>query len=132
MNKSKLRGISAIVGTIVGAGTLGIPYVVSQVGFSIGLIYLLIIGLISTLVMLYVTELVLRTKKTKQMPGLAEKYLGKWGKRVMMLSQVLGIYGALIAYLTGIGSSFSGLIGGNSIIYSTIFYMLHMKPVCFW
>jgi len=130
MERSKLKGIAAVVGTVIGAGTLGIPYVISKTGFAIGFTYLVVICLMSLLVMLYVVELVLRTKKIKQMPGLAEKYLGKWGKRVMMVSQLVGIYGALIAYLTGIGASASELLGGNSMIYSTFFFLISI-PIIF-
>ncbi|RLG17648.1 hypothetical protein DRN62_00405, partial [Nanoarchaeota archaeon] len=129
MRKEELRGIAAIVGTVVGAGTLGIPYVFAQSGFLTGLLTLIIVGFMSTLVMLYTAEIVLRTREIRQMPGLAGKYLGKRGKHFMLALQVIGIYGALMAYLAGIGVSFRDILGGDSLLYSTIFLIFAFPVV---
>lgn len=129
MRKEELRGIAAIVGTVVGAGTLGIPYVFAQSGFLTGLLTLIIVGFMSTLVMLYTAEIVLRTREIRQMPGLAAKYLGKRGKHFMLALQVIGIYGALMAYLAGIGVSFRDILGGDSLLYSTLFLIFAFPVV---
>jgi amino acid permease len=124
IDKDFLNGVAAIVGTVFGAGILALPYVFAKSGFLIGLINLILIGAISTLIILYMCEVCLRTKETLQIVGLAEKYLGKRMKSIMLLFTVIGIYGALIAYLIGVGSSVSALINGNKLIYSTIFFII--------
>ncbi len=94
---------TTLIGTIIGAGVLGIPYVIAKSGFLYGSILILIIGLAFLFLNLFTGEIVLRTKKQYQLTGYMEKYLGKWGKRLMTFSMIFGIYGALTAFLIGEG-----------------------------
>lgn len=105
---------SVLIGTIIGAGVLGIPYVVMQSGFTIGLIHLVLLAIILCTTMLYLGEIVLRTKTEHQLPGYAEKYLGKTGKNLMFASVAFGIYAAIIAYLIGEGESLSFIFTGST------------------
>ena len=105
---------SAIVGTIIGAGFLGIPYVVMKSGFTFGLFYLIFLAIILCITMLYLGEVVLRTNTNHQLSGYAEKYLGKKGKILMFLSLIFGIYAAILAYLIAEGKSLSFLFYGNT------------------
>ena len=74
------------------------------------------------LVNLMAGEIVLRTKKQHQLTGYAEKYLGKWGKRLMMFSMAFSIYGALTAYLIGEGEVLKAIFRwGDPLWYSIIF-----------
>ena len=59
---------------------------------------------------LFLAETALRTKGKHQLSGYMERYLGKWGKRAMTFSMMVGIYGALIAYLIGEGESLRALM----------------------
>ena len=83
---SKFPAVAVLMGTIIGAGILGIPYAIMQSGFLIGLIHLIVIGAIVLLITLYLGEISLRTAKNHQLTGYAEKYLGKKGKLIMTLS----------------------------------------------
>ncbi len=122
MNKTKkfLSTAFTLTGAIIGAGILGLPYVFAKSGFFMGLFWLVFLGIIVILVNLYVGEITLRTKDTHQLPGYAEKYLGLWGKRIMFLAVIFGIYTALLAYLIGEGQSLSKLFTGG-IEYSLLF-----------
>lgn len=128
INKQALSGISILVGTAIGAGIFGIPYVTSQVGFVPGIFYIFILGFIILLVTVLYAEVTLRTKEKHQLPGYANIYLGKWGKRVALLALVISIYGALVAYTMEIGVFLDALLadsmGGSSRIYSLIFFGL--------
>ena len=115
--------VATLIGTIIGAGVLGIPYVIAQSGFLIGAIDILLIGLAILILNLYLGEIILRTKGTHQLTGYMEIYLGKWGKRFMAFSMIFGIYGALLAYLIGEGEALKSLFGGNALIYSLIFFI---------
>ncbi len=108
------------MGTCIGAGVLGIPYIAAQAGFFITLIYIIGIGLITYLINLYLGEVSLRTKENHQIIGYAEKYIGKKGKRLMEFATIFGIYSAIIAYMIGVGESISFLISGTTQ-YATIF-----------
>ena len=118
------EAVSTIVGTIVGAGILGIPYVVAQAGFFTGLLMMLVLGLSLMVVNLFIGEIILRTKGKFQLPGYAEKYLGVWGKRFMTLSMGAGIYGALIAYIIGVGVVLQALFSGSNFFYSLLFFIV--------
>lgn len=109
-----IRATAILIGTIIGAGIFGIPYVVMKAGFSIGLMHILIIAIMMIVTMLYLGEIALRTKQNLHMTGYAEKYLGKKGKIIMLLSLVSGIYAAILAYMIGVGESVSYFISGGS------------------
>ena len=57
-----LIAITTLVGTIVGAGMLGIPYVVAKAGFLYGSLIIILIGLAFLFLNLFTGEVVLRTK----------------------------------------------------------------------
>src|SRR3989338_11574065 len=124
MKKEGLEAVCIIIGTVIGAGVLGIPYVIAKAGFLIGLIQLVIIGLLVLFMNLFLGEVVLRTNGNHQLTGYVEIYLGKTFKFLMFLSMVLGIYCALIAYLIGEGASLSAIFSGNPLIYSIIFFII--------
>jgi tyrosine-specific transport protein len=112
-NWKLFSGVATITGMIIGAGYLGMPYVIAKSGLLIGLLLTLVIGFSLIIMKLYLGEILLRTKETHQLPGLAKIYLGKTGGRIMFLSLLLGIYLCTIAYLLGEGESLSFIFFGN-------------------
>src|SRR3989344_2068768 len=108
-NKHIISGIATLTGTIIGAGVLGMPYVIAKAGFLTGTLALLALGIMAIFMYLYLGEIVLRTKGNHQLTGYAEIYLGKWGKKLMFLAMAVGIYGALAAYLIGSSGTLSRL-----------------------
>ncbi len=124
MKKEALVASSILIGTVVGAGILGIPYVIARAGFLTGLISILFVGVAILIMNLYLGEVTLRTKGLHQLTGYAEKYLGKWGKGFMTFSMVVGIYGALIAYFIGEGIALNAIFGLNPLIASIGFYII--------
>lgn len=120
-----LLATATLVGTIVGAGILAIPYVVAQSGFLLGFIITAVLGFAFLLLNLMTGEIVLRTQKQHQLTGYAEKYLGTWGKRLMMFTMVFGTYGALTAYLIGEGESLRAIFRwGEPLWYSLLFFII--------
>lgn len=120
-----LIAIFALIGTIIGSGFLGIPYVIMKSGFSLGMLNIIIIAAIVGITMLYLGEIALRTKHVHQLPGYAEKYLGKRAKKVMFLAASVGIYTALLAYLIAEGESISYLF------FNTTEYSIYVS-FAFW
>ncbi len=115
---------ATLMGTVIGAGVLAIPSVIAQSGFLVGAIDIIVIGLAMLLLNLSLGEIVLRTNGHHQLTGYMEKYLGPWGKRLMMFSMIFGIYGALIAYIIGEGETLRTLFGGNPLWYSLLFFVV--------
>ena len=58
------EAIATLVGTTIGAGIMGIPYVVSKSGIVAGIIDIVLLGAVILMINLYVGEIALRTKKT--------------------------------------------------------------------
>tara|TARA_Y100000034_G_scaffold15511_1_gene16388 strand:+ start:1831 stop:2946 length:1116 start_codon:yes stop_codon:yes gene_type:complete len=107
------QAVATLVGTIIGAGILGIPFVIMKSGFTFGLINIVLIGIVMLITMLYLGEIALRTKENLHLSGYAEKYLGKKGKLLMFIAVAFGVYSAVLAYLIGEGQSLSQLIFNN-------------------
>jgi amino acid permease len=126
--KSKLfPAVATLTGTIIGAGFLGIPYVVWKSGFLAGLFYIIVIGLIMLFVRLLLGEVILRTKGNHQLVGYAQKYLGKKGKYLILFSMIFGIYSALLAYVIGEGKSLSFLFFGDdsfTLFFGILFWII--------
>ncbi len=100
-----------IVGANIGSGILGLAYSSRKAGWPILLLWLIIAGVFTTFSMLYVAESALRTKKPLQLPGLAEKYVGKLGAVLVFISVVANSMGCMIAYTSGSGNILCTLLG---------------------
>lgn len=116
-----LEGIAMIVGTNIGAGVLAIPYASRNSGFLPLFLWLIVIGIITTITMLYVAESSLRTRSHFQLSGLARKYVGKVGSWLIFISIFANTTGALIAYMAGSGRLINQLFGIPNQFGSLIF-----------
>lgn len=94
-----LKAIAIFVGTIIGAGIFGLPYVIGKSGIFPGFFYFLILGGVVLLIHLLLGEATLRTQEPCRLPGLAHKYLGPSGRILVMISVISGLLAALLAYL---------------------------------
>jgi len=126
--KHLLGAISTLVGFTIGAGILGIPFVVAKAGFLTGILNILVIGIFILMLNLYLGEITLRTKGLHQLSGYARIYLGKIGNYLMVLSFAIFTYGALIAYIIKTGEFLNALLspifGGTNLIYSLLFFII--------
>ena len=125
------EAVATLVGCIIGAGIFGIPYVVAKAGILAGIINIVVLGTVILFINLYVGEIALRTKKTHQLVGYVEKYLGQTGKIIMTLSAVFSMVGALIAYIIGEGEVISAIFGFNPFTVSLIFFAIASLVVFF-
>ena len=105
------EAVAIIVGANVGSGILGLAYSSRLAGWPILVLWLAVAGLFTTFSMLYVAESALRTKKPLQLPGLAEKYVGKVGSVLIFISVCANSIGCLVAYTTGSGNILCTLLG---------------------
>ncbi len=127
-SKNFLLALSVLIGTIIGAGIFGIPYVIERSGIISGLFYFIVLGGAVLLIHLFFGETILRTKEKCRLPGLAQRYLGNWGKKLVMLSVAVGITGALLAYLI-LGGEFlrillSSFLNLSQAQFTLIFWVL--------
>lgn len=108
-DKSFPFALAVLIGTTIGAGIFGIPYVVAKSGVIPGLFYFLILGGAVLLLHLFFGEIVLRTKEKYRLVGYSQKYLGNWAKILITVVMVLGMTGTLLAYII-IGGDFLNII----------------------
>ncbi|ASJ07250.1 aromatic amino acid transport family protein [Thermococcus pacificus] len=120
---SKSEALAILIGTQIGAGVLGLPYAASKVGLIPALGVL--IGVM--LLMLGTAFIVLRFSAEMggaQMSTIASRTLGKAGGWLMYLSITLMSFGALLAYMAGMGQVFASLFGVSETIGGAIFWVL--------
>src|SRR5699024_8126297 len=118
-----LEGISLIVGTNIGAGVLSLAFGTKNAGWPVLLFWVIVTGSLTTIMMLYVAETTLRTKKNLQLSGLTEKYVCKAGAWVMFISVAINALGAMTAYASGSGEVISKVFNIPSFIGSLIFFI---------
>ncbi|WMJ83676.1 aromatic amino acid transport family protein [Oscillospiraceae bacterium LTW-04] len=110
-----------VVGANIGSGILGLAYSARKAGWPILLLWLIVAGICTTISMLYVAETTLRTKKPLQLPGLAERYVGKLGAVLVFTSVCANSIGCMIAYTNGSGNILSQLLGVSRPMGSLLF-----------
>lgn len=115
--------IFMITGMTIGAGILGLPYVVAQVGIVPGIAMIAILGLVMLMLNFMVGEIAVRTQNNYQLPGLAGKYLGTWAKVLMSTIIVFSGVGTLLAYLIGEGESLASIFGGPPEWWAVVFWI---------
>lgn len=123
-----LKALAVFLGTVIGVGIFGLPFVALKAGFFIVFFYFLFITLITTLVFFLYSEVVLGTKGIHRLPGYVGEYLGEKYKKITFFIVAIGLMGALLAYLI-IGGQFlssflSPYFGGNSTLYTLLFFIL--------
>ncbi|MBI2637312.1 MAG: hypothetical protein HYW88_00290, partial [Candidatus Sungbacteria bacterium] len=93
-----IQGAFLVAGTIIGVGVFGIPYVISRSGLLVGFFELGAIAVLMAVVHLMYGEIILRTKSVHRLPGYVELYLGNHAKIFSLISYLVGLSGALLAY----------------------------------
>lgn len=123
MDLSFFTAVALMVSMIAGASILGFPYVFAQAGFLTGVVTLILIGVATTFMTLYVAEMDLNDKKVHHISGFAKKYFGNKGKYFTLLVETFGIYTAIIAYITAIGLALSNIFNVEPLLMGSAFFV---------
>jgi len=122
-----LKALSVFLGTVIGAGIFGLPFVALKAGFFIVVCYFLFITFFAILIHLLYGEVSLKTKKLYRLPGYVGEYLGEKWKKITFFIIVIGLVGALLAYLIiggqFLNSLFSPYFGDNFTLYTFLFFL---------
>jgi len=121
-----LEALSIFLGTIIGVGIFGLPYVSSQAGFWPMVGYFILMGLITMKMNFIYGDVILGTSKIHRFPGYIGEYMGHRFKNFSFIVVVFSLVGALLAYLV-IGGQFlysflTPLFGGGVVIYTLLFF----------
>ncbi|MBU0649140.1 amino acid permease [Patescibacteria group bacterium] len=125
-NKSVFRALATFIGTIIGVGIFGVPFAISQAGFFIGLVYLVILGAALFIINYFYCDVVVNTKERHRLVGYCKIYLGPWARRISYFSLTLGMVGSIIAYIILGGEFLHALVaqffGGTVFQYQIILF----------
>ncbi|HID08647.1 TPA: hypothetical protein EYP13_00290, partial [Candidatus Micrarchaeota archaeon] len=112
-----LGAVALIVGTQIGAGILGLPKVLAPLGFFWGPVVLFITALLLAMTAVMLVEAIYLTNPRYHYFDLASHYLGRLGA-VLVLTVLYAGYGALVAYISGLGQVLSSFAGGNPVFWA--------------
>ncbi len=116
------EGVAVVVGTIIGAGIIGVPYVFAQSGFLTATVVLILVGFALFFVRLMLAETIMRTEGVYQLTGYTKIYLGPIFQHIQGFVLVFSIFGTLLAYMISQGEILSALLGGSSFVWALAFY----------
>jgi tyrosine-specific transport protein len=119
---STASAVFMITGMTIGAGILGLPYVIAQVGLRVGLVYIILLGIVMILLNLMIGEIAVRTNEKLQLAGFVGRYLGPQAKALMSVIVVLSGLGVLLAYIIGEGQSIGALLGVDPRYGALVFW----------
>lgn len=123
-----LKALAVFLGTVIGVGIFGLPFVAFKAGFFVVVLYFIIMTLVVILVNFLYAKVVLGTEKICRLPGYVGEYLGERWKKFSFLVIAIGLMGANLAYLI-IGGQFLSFFlgpyfGGGTTLYTLLFFAL--------
>ena len=124
-----LQATAVLVGAMVGVGIFGIPFAFAKAGFWLGMAWLVVLAVVTAVFIAVYARLVEATPGLHQVTGYATMWLGAWGRRVATLAQLVGSYGALLAYMI-IAGGFLHNVLSQVIAITPTWYALGF--VMFW
>jgi len=123
-----IKAVSVLVGTIIGVGIFGLPFIAAKTGFLVILAYFLVLGGVALVIHLIFGDIILGTPGKHRYPGYVKIYLGKFWSRISFTSICIGLFGAQLAYLVVGGGFLASLlmpyIGGSVLMYVLIFFAI--------
>ncbi|NDV23551.1 amino acid permease [Desulfovibrio sp. JC022] len=111
MNTKTLGAISVVAGTSIGAGMLGLPMTLGNLGFTTGACALVFMWVVAAYSALMLLEINLEFGKGVNFNFMTRKILGHTGQLIGTGSVFFLLYCLIVAYLSGIGGLVSNAIG---------------------
>jgi len=123
-----LKALAVFLGTIIGVGIFGLPFIAFKAGFFVLAGYFVIMSVVAILVNIIYARVVLGTSGIHRFPGYVQEYLGSSWKKFAFVITAVGLGGALLAYLIVGGNflfaCFGPIFGGGVIIYTLVFFVI--------
>ena len=126
--KAFWKALAVFVGTIIGVGIFGLPWVALKSGFFVLLIHFILLGALAIFIHLILGDIILSTPGKHRFPGYVRIYLGPFWSRLALACVSLGLFGAQLAYLVAGGNFLFNLLGpflgGSVLVYTLIFFSI--------
>ncbi|WP_116963310.1 amino acid permease [Fastidiosibacter lacustris] len=127
----QLGGILLIAGTSIGAGMLGIPYVVAAIGFKSAVVLLFINWIIMLATALLIVEVNIRQPLSADLNTMAYATLGRVGQFINWIAYLLLLYALTTAYISMGGSLLNQYVlhlssssGYGALLFTLLFGMV--------
>ncbi len=127
---NSLKALAVFIGTIIGVGIFGLPYVAAHVGFPVMIVFFALITLIVIVNHSIYGEVCSGTKEVHRLAGYVGEYFGDNWEKVAVLVTGISLTGASLAYLI-VGGKFLGFLlsanpyfGDGELIYVLIFFFI--------
>jgi amino acid permease len=104
------RGMRPLIGTVVGVGFFGLPYVFARAGYGIALLELFLLAVVQIAFLRMYADLTLAKKGHARFLHIVADAFGPVGKGVAIMSFFGSFWGALVAYLLAGGEFLSYLL----------------------
>lgn len=126
--RSYVYPVATLSGSIIGVGFFALPYVAMKSGIWVMLAYFAAVTAIIVFLHIIFAEISLKTPDHKRFPGFAKFYFGRKGEAVALAVTILGIFGALLAYLIVGGEFLTSILqpafGGSNFVYTLAYFIL--------
>ena len=122
--KKFILALSTLTGTIIGVGFFSLPYLALKSGILVILAYFLILGFLVLALHLIFGKLALITPDLKRSPGFARYHLGKRGEKIAYFSSIVGMSGAILAYLIVGGEFLAQIFGGKDSFWTLLYFFV--------
>ncbi len=99
------------IGSVIGVGIFGIPFIFAQAGFGIGMIHLIVIGAVNLVILLIYADIVMNTGGHHRISGIVERYAGPWWGHVASFLLFASSWGAMVAYIIIGGEFLQAILG---------------------
>lgn len=123
MKNPVLLATLSMVGTIVGAGIFGLPYVFSRAGVPVGIVYCVVLGAAAVMTHWLYAKVAEATPGKHRLVGYVHKHLGAGAAELASVTNPMGLLGSLLAYLILGGAFLSVLFGGSAVIWGVVFFV---------
>lgn len=123
MKSDFVSATSSLLGTILGAGIFGVPFVFAADGFWVGSLMLALLAIVMVLIHLMYAEVVERTEGRHRLIGYSNIYFGDKVRNIISASVMVSIFGNLVIYFL-LANKFLGILFGSYVNPFPLFWGL--------
>ncbi len=118
--------LSIISGTIIGAGLFALPYLTLKTSPLTMLVYFVVLGIVAVLIHYFFAEAALKSPDFMRLPGFVKYHLGEKWYKLALISGVLGLFGANLAYIIlggrFLSAALSPIFGFGENFYTLVYF----------
>lgn len=104
MDRNFWRAFGLFAGGVIGVGIFGLPAALITAGLPAFLVQVVMVAVLVFLIHRWFITVILATPGRHRLPGYARLHLGRWGAWLATGANILGLHGALVAYLLAGGA----------------------------